>query len=356
MARLELDRLTVVTDRVRRLDDVTVGVADGAFVGVVGPSGSGKSSLLRAIAGLDRPSSGTIRFDGLDVTLASPGDRDVGVVFQEPTLLPHRSARGNVSFPLDIRRQDPVEIRQRVDAEARALQIEALLERRPDELSHGEQQMVQIARTLVRRPRVLLLDEPFASLDEPLRQRMRAEIALMQQGYGVTTIMSTNDPADLALPESLAVVQDGRVVQHESVDVVRRSPATMVAAIATGPLSLIEMTVVAERTGVWLMREDPAGGELVRLRAWSPALRPRAGTPVVVGVRPQDLVVAEHGTVPAVVERRIPIPPASLRCRVAGVSMVASAPRELHLQPGDSVRLRLDHVTVFDPVTENAIG
>jgi multiple sugar transport system ATP-binding protein len=356
MAGVRLDRVTVVTDRVRRLDGVSLDVPDGAFIGVVGPSGSGKSSLLRAIAGLDRLTAGTIHFGADDVTDTSPAQRDVGVVFQEPALLPNRTVRCNVSFPLDIRKRNPEEIRQRVDAEVRALGIEALLQRRPEALSHGEQQMVQIARTLVRMPRVLLLDEPFASLDEALRQRMRSEIAMLQDGYGVTTIMTTNDPADLALVGSVAVVHEGLLVQYGSTQEVRRRPASMVAAAVTGWVSLIEMTVVADGPGVWLMREDPAGGELVRVRSWTPELSSRSGRRVVVGVRPQDLVVSDQGTIPAVVEQSLPVPAASLRCRIAGVRVTVGADRHRRFAPGDVVRLRLDHFTVFDPVTELAIG
>jgi ABC-type sugar transport system ATPase subunit len=355
MARVELDRVTVLGGREPRLDDATMEVADGQFVGVIGPSGSGKSTLLRAVAGLDPVAAGRIRFDGVDVTATPPAQRDVSVVFQDPSLIPYRSVRRNVSFPLDIRRQHPEEIRQRVDAEVRALRIEALLTRRPESLSPGEQQMVQIARALVRTPRVLLLDEPFSSLDEPLRVRMRAEISMLQDGYGVTTIMTTNDPADLTLARALVVLHEGRVMQVGTTEAVRRTPATMAAAAATGWLSLIDMTVVAEQEGAWLMREDPGGGELVRVRAWAPSVRRRAGAPVTVGVRPEDLVVSDQGTIPAVVENRLPVPTNSVRCRIAGVSVMASAERSVPLVRGDVVRLRIDHFTVFDPVAETAI-
>jgi ABC-type sugar transport system ATPase subunit len=355
MARVRMERVTVASEGSPRLDDVSIDVADSDFVGVVGPSGSGKSSLLRVVAGLDPVASGRIRFDDADVTSTPSAHRDVSLVFQEPTLLPHRSVRRNVSFPLDIRRQHPDEIRRRVDAEVRALRIEELLTRRPEVLSHGEQQMVAIARALVRTPRVLLLDEPFSSLDEPLRARMRAEIALLQDGYGVTTIMTTNDPADLALTSALAVLDAGRLAQFGPTDVVRRDPATMTAAAVTGWLSLIDMTVVAEREGSWLMREDPTGGELVRIRAWAPSVRTLAGTPVTVGVRPENLVVSDQGSIPAVVEQRMPVPTNSVRCRIAGVSVMACAERSLSLARGDTVRLRIDHFTVFDPVTESAI-
>lgn len=356
MADIELDRVSLRTGRQLRLDDVSLTLPDGAFVGVVGASGSGKSTLLRTIAGLERPTSGTIRIDGRDVTLATPGERDIGMVFQEPTLLGHLSVRRNVSFPLDVRRRDAEEIRQRVNAEIRALHIEELLLRHPNELSHGEQQMVQIARTLVRVPHVLLLDEPFAALDEQLRHRMRAEIALLQDGYGVTTLMTTNDPLDVATLTSLLIVlDDGRLAQFGDPAWVRRSPATLLAAAATGSLSLLEMTVIADRDGFWLVREDPAGGELVRIRAWSPALDEYVGTLVTVGIRPDDLVVCDHGSIPAIVERYIPIPVGGVRCAVGGVPVMATTDGA-DVAAGHSVRLRLDHLAVFDKLTGAAIA
>ena len=356
MARIELERATVISGRTRRLDDVSLAVAQGDFVGIVGPSGSGKSTLLRTVAGLERLASGAIRFDGLDVTAASPGERDVGLVFQEPALLGHLSVRRNVSFPLDVRRRDPEEIRKRVDAEVRALRIEELMRRRPAHLSHGEQQMVQIGRALVRTCRVLLLDEPFAALDEPLRYRMRAEIGMLQEGYGVTTLMSTNDPVDVAtLARSVVVLHDGRVIQAGPTTVVRRSPASLGAAAATGSLSMIEMAVVADREGFWLMREDPRGGELVRIRVWTPGLAAHVGSTVVVGVRPEHLVVAATGSVPATIERRVPVPTDSVQCSVAGRLVTAMVEPGVAVSRGDQIRLRLDHLTVFDPATDLAI-
>ena len=353
MAEVELERVTL---RDSRLDDVSLLIPDGAFVGVVGASGSGKSSLLRTIAGLDKPTSGQIRFDDRDVTQVAPGGRDVGMVFQEPALLGHLSVRRNVSFPLDVRRREAEDIRQRVDAEVRALHIEQLLVRRPNTLSHGEQQMVQIARALVRVPHVLLLDEPFAALDERLRHRMRAEIAVLQDGYGVTTLMSTNDPLDVITLTSLLVVLDeGRLVQFGDTAWVRRSPATLLAAAATGSLSLLPMTVTADREGFWLVREDPGGGGLVRVRAWSPALNEYVGSRVTVGVRPDDLVVSDHGAIPAIVERRLPIPVGGVQCAVAGVPVMATTDGA-DVVAGQRVRLRLDHLAVFDKLTGTTIA
>ena len=357
MATVDLDHVTVGSGRANRLSDVSLSIADGAFVGVVGASGSGKTSLLRAIAGLDRIAHGRVRLDGHDVTNATPGDRDVGMVFQSPALIGHLSARRNVSFPLDVRRLDSQEIRQRVDAEARALHIDGLMNREPATLSVGEQQMVQIARALVRVPTVLLLDEPFASLDDELRSRMRAEIAMLQSGYGVTTLMATNDSADVeALTERVAVLDEGQLVQFGETTAVRRTPANLLAAVATGPLSLIEMTVTTESRGYWLLREDPAGGELVRIRSWAPGLARHAGTKVTVGVRPEDVEIDAAGTIPAVVERTAQFGAGGISCIVAGSRVMVSPPTSGRPAIGDAVRLRCSHHVVFDRVDDRWIG
>ncbi len=357
MAAVEFDHVTVRSGRTTRLDDVTMSIGDGALVAVVGASGSGKTSLLRAVAGLDRIEHGTISVDGRDITALPPGEREMGMVFQSPALIGHLSVRRNVSFPLDVRRLASEEIRNRVDAEVRALHIEALMERHPATLSVGEQQMVQIARALVRVPMVLLLDEPFASLDDQLGHRMRAELAMLQAGYRVTTLMATNECADVEpLAELVAVLDGGRLVQFGTTQTVRRNPINLLAAVATGPLSLIDMTVIAEQRGFWLVREDPAGGELVRIRSWAAGLAPYVGAKVTVGVRAHDVEIGERGTIPAVVDRTAQLVAGGMSCIVAGVRVSVTAPTGARPTIGEAVRLRLHHHVIFDRVDDHVIG
>lgn len=357
MATLDLDDVSVTIAGSPLLDHVSMHLADGDFVGIVGPSGSGKTMLLRAVAGLVRTSGGTISFDGVDMTREQPGRRDVGMVFQQAVLLPHVSVRRNVAFPLEVRRRTVEEIRRRVDAEVRALHIEDLLLQRPDELSYGERQMVQIARALVRVPKLLLLDEPFASLDEHLRQRMRSEIAMLQAGYGVTTLMTTNDPRDVAaLTASVIVLDGGRVAQIGNTADVRRSPHTLFAAAATGDVSTFDVTVIADGTGSWLVRNDPSGGPGLRIRAWSPALAHYDGRLATVAVRPEDVIAGRSGPVEAVVDRSIPGATVTLQVLAAGAHVAATPTTGETLSRGDAVRLRFDHVMVFDRSTGASIS
>jgi ABC-type sugar transport system ATPase subunit len=281
VASVRLDAVTVRHGDVTALDAVDLDVTDGEFIGVIGMSGAGKTTLLRAVAGLDRITSGWLMMDDVDVTREDPGLRDVAMVFQHPHLLPNRSVGRNVAFPLEVRRRTLHEIKTRVDAEARALHIENLLERSPNELSAGEMQLVQIARAMVRVPRVLLLDEPLARLDAATREHMRRELRFLQRGYGVTTLFTTNDPTEaLAMSDRLVVLDGGRVVQVGVPIEVYRDPSTVTVAQLTGQVEVTAVEVSADRHGCWL--RDAGGME----RAWRTSLRDHVGSSVLRGVRP----------------------------------------------------------------------
>jgi multiple sugar transport system ATP-binding protein len=214
MTSILLDGVTVVHSGVAAVSDVTLSVEDRELLVVIGPSGSGKTTLLRAVAGLDTVESGDVSFDGEIVTGQSPALRDVAMVFEDNALLPFRSVRRNVSFPLEVHRVHRDEIERRVLAETRTLAIDRFLERMPNELAAGHQQLVQAARALVRRPSVFLLDEPLARMDTANRQMMRTEILVLQRGYGVTTLYATNDQEEaMVLADRIAVIDEGRLRQ-----------------------------------------------------------------------------------------------------------------------------------------------
>ena len=257
---------------------------------------------------------GRVLFDGEDMTDVKVANRDVSMVFQQPVMFPKRSVSRNVSFPLELRKQHADEIRRRVDAEVRAFHLEHLLNRNPGSLSRGEAQLVQIARAMVRTPRVLLLDEPLATLDDQTGRRMRSELRMLQEGYGVTTLMTTNDPNDaMQMPRRLAVLHDGRVVQVGEPSAVYRSPATLDAALATGECWSVPVVIEADREGFWLVRRAPAvEAAAARNRpafaiAWAPALADWVGAEVSMMLRPADLTVVNSGSVVARVMRLCPV-------------------------------------------------
>ncbi|MDJ0664447.1 MAG: ABC transporter ATP-binding protein, partial [Acidimicrobiia bacterium] len=182
MASIELNGIRIVRDSTLVLDIDQFIVEDGELLVVLGPSGAGKSMLLRAIAGLEPLSAGQVFFDDEDMTDVMTADRGVAMVFQDSALYPFMDVRSNVGFPLKIRKTPEDEITARVDAEARVLEIEHLLSRKPGQLSAGHKQLVQAARAMVRVPEVFLMDEPLARLDAHLRVQLRQEFRLLQRG------------------------------------------------------------------------------------------------------------------------------------------------------------------------------
>lgn len=224
------------------LDGVDLAVADGERLAVLGPSGSGKSTLLRLAAGLDRPTAGDIWFDGRCMGEVPPHRRDVGLVFQEATLLPYLNVAGNLEFGLKARGVSRDERRRRVAEVAAMLGLGDLLGRRPSQLSGGERQRAAIGRAVARRPAVLLLDEPFSSLDLPLRAALRRDLIHLHDQLGMTLIHVTHDQGEaLALGHRVAVLNLGRLVQVGPPHEVYNRPATPFVAGFVGdpPMNLI---------------------------------------------------------------------------------------------------------------------
>lgn len=284
---MALDNVVVLADGRPILDGISLTVGSGELVTIIGPSGSGKTTLLRAVAGLDTVASGTVVIDDVDMTHAAARDRNVAMVFQDSVLFPFMKAERNVAWPLEVRRMPEGEIHRRVHAEGRALDIEDILDRWPRELSAGHQQLVQVARAMVRVPAVFLLDEPLARIDAGARTRLRADLRRIQQGYNVTTLYVTNDPVEaMAMSDRIAVVDAGRIVQTgEPMDVYSRPSSRFVAElIGDRPMNFLPAEVRTDSEGAWLV------GDGFRLRAWAPSIAALAGRSVVVGVRPEDVV------------------------------------------------------------------
>jgi len=192
----------------------------------VGPSGCGKTTLLRLIAGLEEATSGSVAIDDQDQRDVPPERRDVAMVFQTLALYPHMTARDNLGFGLKLRKTPAAEIDTRIGDMAQLLGITDCLTRRPAELSSGQRQRVALGRALVRRPKVLLLDEPFASLDAPLRREMRRELQRLHRELKLTTILVTHDQAEaLALGQRVAVMNAGKLEQAATPAELRAKPA-----------------------------------------------------------------------------------------------------------------------------------
>lgn len=208
----------------------------GEFLALLGPSGSGKTTTLRLIAGLETPDAGTISLDGQAVNTLEPKTRDVAMVFQRDALFPHLTAYENMAFGLRLRGVPQAELAQRVQTHAAMLGITDCLFRKPGELSGGQRQRIALGRALVRRPKILLLDEPFANLDAPLRRELRRELLRLHREHQLTMILVTHDQSEaLALGQRVAVMNQGALEQIATPKELRERPATRFVAEFLNP-------------------------------------------------------------------------------------------------------------------------
>src|SRR4051794_35299371 len=193
------------------VDGIDLDIRDGEFFSMLGPSGSGKTTTLRMIAGFETPTAGRVFLHGTDVTKTPPFDRDVNTVFQDYALFPHMTVADNVAYGLMVRKVPKPERRERVTEALRMVRLPGYEARKPGQLSGGQRQRVALARSLVNRPRVLLLDEPLGALDLKLREEMQIELKAIQQQVGITFIYVTHDQQEaLTMSDRLAVFNDGR--------------------------------------------------------------------------------------------------------------------------------------------------
>jgi multiple sugar transport system ATP-binding protein len=231
MSRLELSGIAKSFGATRVLDDVSLSVDDGTFVVLVGPSGCGKTTLLRIIAGLERPDAGDVSIAGRRVNRLNPAQRRIAMVFQSYALYPHMDAFQNMAFGLRYQKLPRREIAERVNQVAHMLGIGDLLARKPRELSGGQRQRVAIGRAIVRNPDVFLFDEPLSNLDAALRASTRLELAALHRALGTTMVFVTHDQAEaMTLAELMVVMNGGRIEQAGAPAEVYKSPANMFVA------------------------------------------------------------------------------------------------------------------------------
>ncbi|MCY4006101.1 MAG: ABC transporter ATP-binding protein [Rhodobacteraceae bacterium] len=236
-----LDNISKSFGQVRVLHNLSLEVEDGEFLVLLGASGSGKSTALRMIAGLEAVSEGRIEISGRDVTEDLPKNRDVAMVFQSYALYPHKTVAENIGYPLKIRRISRAERDTQVRDVASQVQIDGLLERYPRELSGGQRQRVALARAMVRRPAVFLMDEPLSNLDAKLRGHMRAELKHMQHELGITTIYVTHDQVEaMTLAHRVALLEGGKLQQLAEPKTIYENPESLFVAqfIGSPPMNV----------------------------------------------------------------------------------------------------------------------
>jgi ABC-type sugar transport system ATPase subunit len=291
MTQIKFEHVVKRFGSVTAVNDVTLTVEDGEFVALLGPSGCGKTTTLRLIAGLELADSGRILIGDRDATRLPPRARDVAMVFQDYALYPHMTVMENIGYPLKVRGVSKQERRERVTAVAQQLQIENLLDRRPGQISGGQQQRASVARAVVHQALCFLFDEPLSNLDAQLRLEARAFLKHLQHELSVTTVYVTHDQAEaMALADRIVVMNHGRVMQIGApLEVYRRPANTFVASfIGSPPMNLLAGTVDLQHGQFCLDGQEMA----IDVRSVFERLEGKLadGQAITLGIRPENLV------------------------------------------------------------------
>ncbi|GII27881.1 ABC transporter ATP-binding protein [Planotetraspora mira] len=298
---------TVVLDNVTKVypggylavDRMNLRAAEGELLVLLGPSGCGKSTLLRMIAGLEEITEGDLWLGGKLANHLAPRDRDVAMVFQNGALYPHRTVRGNISFPLEIAKTDPATVKERVVELSRALHIDETLDRRPATLSGGQRQRVAMGRAIVRRPSLFLMDEPLSNLDAGMRTELRMEISSLVRSLGVTTIYVTHDQVEaLTLADHIAIMNRGVLQDIGTPGQVYNDPATAFTAafLSSQQLNLLAAHVRTPQNQYILLDFGPHQITMQWTDPRAYAVSRHAGTQIIVGIRPDGLVPVPENT------------------------------------------------------------
>jgi multiple sugar transport system ATP-binding protein len=348
--RVRLEKIFKSFGPVEVVKGLDLEVQDGEFLVLLGASGSGKTTALRMIAGLESVTSGRVLIGERDVTHVLPKYRDVAMVFQSYALYPHMTVFANIAYPLMVRNEPKAEIEARVTDVARQVQLDMLLERYPRQLSGGQRQRVALARAMIRRPAAFLMDEPLSNLDAKLRGYMRAELKHMQHRLGITTIYVTHDQIEaMTLAHRVALLEKGVLQQLDTPANIYNAPANLFVAgfIGSPPMNILEGSLADGRFSL-------AGGSF--------ALPARnSNSAAVAGVRPEDCHVTEPGagkiagevyTVELMGDHTL------VTCRVGGASMIVKADKAFSRREGETIGVDFADraVHLFDQASGNRIG
>jgi multiple sugar transport system ATP-binding protein len=368
MASLDLISVKKNFGPVQVLHDISIALQDGEFLVLVGPSGCGKSTLMNIIAGLEEPTGGLLRLEGRDITAVAPAERNISMVFQSYALYPNMSVAKNIEFPLEMRKVDKAQRRERVQSVAKLLQIEHLLDRKPRQLSGGQRQRVAIGRALAREPQLYLFDEPLSNLDAQLRVDMRTEIKKLHQRLGATIVYVTHDQIEaMTLATRIAVMKGGVLQQLGTPSEVYNRPAnTFVAGFMGSPrMNLLKAHALAQADGVALSIDG--GGTALRIDVPTlmvpAALIGATGQAVIAGIRAEAVTLAGPAVMATPLQRSFEarvevIEPTGADTLVVlnlgGQEFTARLEPDVQLRPGQTARFLVDlsKLVCFDPQTE----
>jgi multiple sugar transport system ATP-binding protein len=371
MATLDLINVQKSFGPTKILHDISISLADGEFLVLVGPSGCGKSTLMNIIAGLEEPSGGELKLDGLDITPLPPADRNISMVFQSYALYPNMTVAKNIEFPLAMRKVEKSKRAERVQSVARLLQIEHLLDRKPRQLSGGQRQRVAIGRALAREPRLYLFDEPLSNLDAQLRLDMRTEIKKLHQRLGATIVYVTHDQIEaMTLATRIAVMKGGALQQLGTPYEVYNRPAnTFVAGFMGSPrMNLIKARLAQDGGGLALdIQTGTRPPVRIDLPDMPPAMSAHIGADVIAGIRAEAVNLAGPGRVAGKTERAFDarvevIEPTGADTLVVldlgGNEFTVRLEPDVSLKPGRDARFFVDlaKLVCFDAKTEKLIA
>ncbi len=306
---LEFRNVSKRFGEVRAVDGVSLEIKKGEFFSLLGPSGCGKTTMLRLAAGFEEPDAGRIILDGEDITDMPPHRRKVNTVFQSYALFPHLTAWENIAFGLEVAKKPKDAIRREVDAMLRLIRMTDEARKKPAQLSGGQKQRVAVARALINKPQVLLLDEPLAALDLKLRQRMLIELDAIHDEVGITCLSVTHDQGEaMSLSDRIAVMEAGRVVQVGAPAEIYEAPRTSFVAAFIGDTNFFEGEVAGIEDKEYCRVRV---GEIAVSAFNDKAMKP--GNPVYLSIRPEKIHISRDkpepgprlNVIPAVVEDMI---------------------------------------------------
>jgi multiple sugar transport system ATP-binding protein len=337
---------------VHALKNLELDIPEGAFFVLLGPSGAGKTTTLRVLAGLEKPDTGRVLLNGIDATKATPAERDLAMVFQSYALYPKQTAAQNITSPLRARKLSKSDIEAQLKRVSELLHIEELLNRYPAQMSGGQMQRIALGRALVREPRAFLMDEPLTNLDLKLRVEMRTELTRIHRSLGSTFLYVTNDQVEaMSMADRVAVLREGTVQQVGSPTEIYDGPANRWVATFMGSprMNMLECTANGRIEGEGWSLPNPGFGVSGDQRA-------------VFGVRSEDLSLDVRDEATALEGKVYAVEPLGDRTlvdvEIGGQRVIIKAPPTATYKVGEPVRAAVDmeRVHLFDAESEQAIA